>query len=73
MKRKALMRESVSLRPILVCPGTLVILWSQIIYGHRAASISPTIVRFYGARPAYGARWSTTYILRRSYGDLWGQ
>ena len=25
-------------------------LWSQIIYGHRTASISPKIVRFYGAR-----------------------
>ena len=29
-------------------------LWSQIIYGHRTASISPKIVRFYGARPAAG-------------------
>jgi len=27
-------------------------LWSQIIYGHRTASISPKIVRFYGARAA---------------------
>jgi len=26
-------------------------LWSQIIYRHRTASISPNIVRFYGARP----------------------
>jgi len=29
-------------------------LWSQIIYGHRTASISPKIVRFYGTRPAAG-------------------
>ena len=29
-------------------------LWSQIIYGHRTASISPKIVRFYGARSAAG-------------------
>jgi len=29
-------------------------LWSQIIYGHRTASISQKIVRFYGARPAAG-------------------
>ena len=31
-----------------------VMLWSQIIYGNRAASVSPKIVRFYGARPAAG-------------------
>ena len=27
-----------------------VMLWSQMIYGHRTASISPKIVRFYGGR-----------------------
>jgi len=31
-------------------------LWSQIIYGHRTASISPKIVRFCGARTAPGRR-----------------
>jgi len=29
-------------------------LWSQIINGHRTASVSPKIVQFYGAQPAAG-------------------
>jgi len=36
-------------------------LWSQIIYGHRTASISPKIVRFYGARTAPGRRQEESY------------
>jgi len=32
----------------------LFMLWSQIIYGHRTASISLQIVRFYGARSSAG-------------------
>ena len=34
----------------------MLMLWSQIIYGHCTASISPNIVRFYGARTAPGRR-----------------
>ena len=36
-------------------------LWSQIIYGHRTASISPKIVRFYGARTVPGRRQEESY------------
>jgi len=36
-----------------LCSARLM-LWSQIIYGRRTASISLNIVRFYGARPAAG-------------------
>ena len=36
-------------------------LWSQIIYGHRTASISRKIVRFYGARTAPGRRQEESY------------
>ena len=36
-------------------------LWSQIIYGHRTASISPKIVRLYGARTAPGRRQEESY------------
>jgi len=36
-------------------------LWSQIIYGHRTASISPKIVRFYGARTVPGRRQEKSY------------
>ena len=36
-------------------------LWSRIIYGHRTASISPKIVRFYGARTAPGRRQEESY------------
>jgi len=38
-----------------------VMIWSQIIYGHRTASISPNIVRFYGARTAPGRRQEESY------------
>jgi len=42
-----------------------VMLWSQIIYGHRMASFSPKIVRFNGARPAAGriARFFLSFSL----------
>jgi len=36
-------------------------LWSQIIYGHRTASSSPKIVRFYGARTAPGRPQEESY------------
>jgi len=36
-------------------------LWSQITYGHRMASFSPNIVRFYGARTAPGRRQEKSY------------
>jgi len=36
-------------------------LWSQIIYGHRTASISPNIIRLYGARAAPGRRQEESY------------
>jgi len=35
--------------------------WSQIIYGHRMVSISPNIVRFYGARTAPGRRQDESF------------
>ena len=38
-----------------------VMLWSQIIYGHRTASISPIIERFYGARTVPGRRQEESY------------
>jgi len=38
-----------------------VMLWSQIIYGHRTASISQKIVRFYGARTVPGRRQEESY------------
>jgi len=40
-------------------------LWSQIIYGHRTASILSIIVRFYGARTAPGRRQEESYDLFR--------
>jgi len=39
----------------------IVMIWSQIIYGHRTASISPKIVRFYGARTVPGRRQEESY------------
>jgi len=39
----------------------VILLWSQIIYGHRTASISPKIVRFYGARTVPGRRQEESY------------
>jgi len=36
-------------------------LWSQIVYEHRTASISPKIVRFYGARTVPGRRQEESY------------
>ena len=38
-----------------------IMLWSQIIYGHRTAYISPKIVRFYGARTVPGRRQEESY------------
>jgi len=38
-----------------------IMLWSQIIYGHRTASFSPNIVRFYGARTAPGRQQEESY------------
>jgi len=35
--------------------------WSQIIYGQRTASILPNIVRFYGARTAPGRQQEESY------------
>jgi len=37
------------------------LLWSHIIYGHLTASISPKIVRFYGARTTSGRRQEESY------------
>ena len=36
-------------------------LWLQIIYGHRTATILPTIVRFYSARTVPGRRQGESY------------
>ena len=41
-------------------------LWSQIIYGHRTASISPKFVGFYGARTAPGRRQEESYANENS-------
>jgi len=47
--------------PELVHIFTYLMLWSQIIYGHRTVSISPKIVQFYGARTAPGRQQEETY------------
>ena len=53
----------ICLSPVRVweCRARIIMLWSQIIYGHRTASISPKIVRFYGARTAPGRRQEESY------------
>ena len=45
-------------------------LWSQIIYGHRTASISRKIVRFYGARTAPGRRQEESYDFLNQFLDI---
>jgi len=55
--KSSFFRQKLKLNPIMhaFCQNfVLLMLWSQIIYGHRTTSISPKIVRFYGARPAAG-------------------
>jgi len=46
---------------LVVCVCVSFMLRSQIIYGHRTASISPIIVRFYGARSVPGRRQEQSY------------
>ena len=45
-------------------------LWSQIIYGHRTASISPKIARFYGARTVPGRRQEESYDFFINFLDI---
>jgi len=45
-------------------------LWSQITYGHRMASFSPNIVRFYGARTAPGRRQEKSYECFMNFLDI---
>jgi len=40
-----------------------IMLWSQIIYRHRTAFISPTLVQFFGAHTAPGRRQEESYDL----------
>ena len=45
-------------------------LWSQIIYGHRTASFSPKMVRFYGACTAPGRRQEESYDFFINFVDI---
>ena len=51
--------------------GVSFTLWSQIIYGHRTASISTNILRSYGARTAPGRRQKESYDFYQCLDILW--
>ena len=46
----------------------MLMLWSQIIYGHPTESLSLKLVRFYGARTAPGRRQEESYDKNSLYG-----